>query len=381
MASMRKKGKSGHYYARFYDASRSPQLKEIALRTTRKSVARKRLVQWEEAFENGDFDPWKGGWLIDNDTVSNAIDRFLAAKRGDGLRPNTLSSYHHKLKIFKAHTPPGVMVRDVEPKHVRSYIHAPVHVGTKNERAASNATKRSRHRHIQAFFSWAVEQGLADESPVDQIRRPRREAKTKAFLRPEDIEKILRAVDAHREVLKGEPGPTPQDEWLKQLVRVAVGTGLRRGELLNLRWRDIDLDEGKGRLVVRNRDDFATKNGRERVVPLWGDAFTTLRAMNDERAPGDDEPVFVDADNKPLKPNRVSKRFKFYVRKAKLQDREELSFHSCRHTTGSWLSMQGVPLRVISEILGHSSTQVTEIYSHLNPDVMERAMEETFGTS
>ena len=79
------------------------------------------------------------------------------------------------------------------------------------------------------------------------------------------------------------------------------------------------------------------------------------------------------------KPDRSSRRFKFYVRKAKLSDRKELSFHSCRHTTGSWLSMQGVPLRVISEILGHSSTQVTEMYSHLSPDVMDRAMEETFG--
>jgi integrase len=79
------------------------------------------------------------------------------------------------------------------------------------------------------------------------------------------------------------------------------------------------------------------------------------------------------------KPDRVSKRFKFYVRKAGLSDREELSFHSCRHTTGSWLSMQDVARRVISEILGNSSTQVTEKYSHLNPDVMERAMDETFG--
>jgi site-specific recombinase XerD len=81
------------------------------------------------------------------------------------------------------------------------------------------------------------------------------------------------------------------------------------------------------------------------------------------------------------KPDRVSKRFKFYVREAGLSDREELSFHSCRHTTGSWLSMQGVPLRVISEILGHSSTQVTEMYSHLSPEVMDRAMEETFGSA
>jgi len=139
------------------------------------------------------------------------------------------------------------------------------------------------------------------------------------------------------------------------MIRIAVGTGLRRGELLNLQWGDIDLDSG--RLVVRNRDGFTAKNGNERTVPLRGDALDTLREMHEARTPAGNEPVFLDANDDVPKPDRVSKRFKFYVRKAKLSDSEDLSFHSCRHTTGSWLSMQGVPLRVISEILGHSSTQ------------------------
>jgi len=209
--------------------------------------------------------------------------------------------------------------------------------------------------------------------------------KEKAFLKPDDIKRIHRAIDAHRETREGEPGPTPRDTWLKEMIRVAVGTGLRRGELLNLRWGDVDLESG--RLVVRNRDGFTAKNGRERTVPLRGDALETLRAMKEERPNQseigtlDNDPVFVDANDEVPKPDRVSKRFKFFVRKAGLSDQEELSFHSCRHTTGSWLSMQGVPLRVISEILGHSSTQVTEKYSHLSPDVMDRAMEETFGSS
>jgi len=375
MASLRKK--SGHYYARFYDANRSPKQKELALKTTRKSVARKRLVKWEEAYEEGDFDPWRGGWLIENETVPDAVERFLDAKRRAGLQESTVEAYGYKLNAFSRHTPTGAMVRDVQPDHVHSYIHARVNEGQENEREASNATKRSRYRHVRAFFSWAVENGLVDEDPMDDISKPRKEEKTKAFLKPDDITKILRAVDAHREMREGEPGPTPRDTWLKEMIRVAVGTGLRRGELLNLQWGDVDLESG--RLVVRNRDGFTTKNGHERTVPLRGDALETLRKMNEARSPLDNEPVFVDANDDVPKPDRVSKRFKFYVRKAKLADREQLSFHSCRHTTGSWLSMQGVPLRVISEILGHSNTQVTEMYSHLSPDVMDRAMEETFG--
>ena len=269
------------------------------------------------------------------------------------------------------------MMRDVQPDHVRSYLNARVNEGQANESAPSNATKRSRYRHVRAFFSWAEENELVDESLVGDVSKPRTEEKEKAFLQPEDVKKLLRSIDAHRKMREDEPGPTPRDGWLRQMIRVAVGTGLRREELLNLQWGDVDV--GAGRLVVRNREGFTAKNGNERTVPLRGDALETLREVQKERTPLDNEPVFVDADGDVPKPDRVSKRFKFYVRKAKLPGREELSFHSCRHTTGSWLSMQGVPLRVISEILGHSNTQVTEMYSHLSPEVMDRAMEETFG--
>jgi integrase len=202
-----------------------------------------------------------------------------------------------------------------------------------------------------------------DDTPIHDVSKPRTEEKAKAFLRPEDVKQLLKTIDSYRDDREGKPGPTPDDHWLKQMVRVAVGTGLRRGELL----------------IVRNRDDFTAKSGNERTVPIRGDALGALQEMQEHRSPSADEPVFVDANGDVPKPTRVSKRFKFYVRQADIPNHEDLSFHSCRHTTGSWLSMQGVPLRVISEILGHSSTQVTEMYSHLRPEVLERAMDEAFG--
>ena len=375
MASLRKK--SGHYYARFYNSTRSPKQKELALKTTRKDNARKKLVEWEKAYEEGEFDPWNGGWQRRHETVEDSVEEYLETKRREGLQESTLDGYEYRLNNFVRHTPAGAMMRDVQPDHVRSYLNARVNEGQANESAPSNATKRSRYRHVRAFFSWAEENELVDESLVGDVSKPRTEEKEKAFLQPEDVKKLLRSIDAHRKMREDEPGPTPRDGWLRQMIRVAVGTGLRRGELLNLQWGDVDV--GAGRLVVRNREGFTAKNGNERTVPLRGDALETLREVQKERTPLDNEPVFVDADGDVPKPDRVSKRFKFYVRKAKLSGREELSLHSCRHTTGSWLSMQGVPLRVISEILGHSNTQVTEMYSHLSPEVMDRAMEETFG--
>jgi len=375
MASLRKK--SGHYYARFYDSNRSPKQKELALKTTRKDNARKKLVKWRKAYEEGEFDPWKGGWLKEHKILSDAAEAFIEAKENADLRSNTIKVYEYVLKGLREHVPPGVNVRDVLPKHVRSYVHAPKEVAGEEEEV-SNATKRHRHSHLATFFRWAIGKGWADENPVEKVDKPRREEKTKAFFEPEDVEKVLEAIDAYRKLRKDEPGPTPSDEWLKEIIVVAFRTGLRRGELLNLQWRDVDLENE--RLFVRHRGDFKPKNGQERAVSLVGEALETLKAMNEAQTLIPNEPVFTDEKGESPRPDRVTKRFKKYVRKAKLKNREDLHFHSLRHSTASHLMMKGYPKEVVANVLGHTTTRMADKYSHLSSGATERAMEDTFGS-
>lgn len=112
----------------------------------------------------------------------------------------------------------------------------------------------------------------------------------------------------------------------------------------------------------------------ERQVPIRRDAEEVLCQMHEKRSTG---PVFTDRDGNAIRAGRVTTRFKDMVRKAEFDER--IHFHSLRHTTGSWLSMRGVPLRHIQAILGLSDRNVTEQYSHLAPETLDRAMEETFG--
>jgi integrase len=364
MASLRKK--SGRYYARFYDKRRTPKRKETSLQTTRKDVARRRLTRLERRHEKGEFDPWKpdsarGGRL----SVVDALERFLESK--SHLRTSTLDTYRQQLERWmELHTAPGLLTRRVQPQHLRPYVH---------DRDVTNATQRKRYRHLRAFLNWTVEQGHRDGSPLDDVRRPKKQKKQAAFLSTEDVEKLLRCISAHYEVTENATGQKPDDEWLSAMIRVAVSTGLRRSELCRLRWADVNLRE---RLItVRSRDGEATKSGHERQLPLRGDALDVLRDLREGGAY--DEAVFTDRDGDPIKPDRATKRFKFFVRKAKLPQRQRLRFHSLRHTAGSWLAMRGVPMRIIQAILGHSSIGVTEQYSHLQPEVMGKAMEEAFG--
>lgn len=135
-------------------------------------------------------------------------------------------------------------------------------------------------------------------------------------------------------------GRTSDLEWLEDVIRFAVATGLRPGELVALRSQDVHL--GDRRLHVRYREDFTTKNSRERRAPLRPGELDVLRRMDAEREDDLDGLVFTDQRDLPIKPDRMTKAFKRLARKAGLDER--IHFHSLRRTTGSWLAMKGVPM-------------------------------------
>jgi len=362
MASFGIRKVDGRYYARIAEKGRSPRRKSWPLKTTQKMTAQKRLTRLRKAFDRGDWNPWEGGWLAPEPVpLKEAIGAFLDAK--SHLRPRTQDTYEGILRRFREMMPPGSMLQDVEASDIHTYIHA---------KGISNATTRKRYRHLRTFFNWAEDEERIDSNPLNELEPPKKETKEKAFLRPDDVQKLLSTIEDHILETRDASGRIPDLQWLHQMIPVAVCTGLRRGELVALQWEDVDL---AGRTIhVRHRGDFRTKGNRERRIPLRGDAGRVLAQMHEPGATG---PVFVDRDGEPVRPNRITRRFKDMAEEADLDDR--IHFHSLRHTTGSWLSMRGVPLRHIQAILGHSTTAVTEIYSHLAPETLDRAMEETFG--
>ena len=137
------------------------------------------------------------------------------------------------------------------------------------------------------------------------------------------------------------------------MIRVAIATGLRHGELVNLHWEDVDFESR--RLQTRHRQNLRTEGNRERLVPFRGGAEEALISLYPD--PEAEGPVFTDRDGEPIWAGRATTRFKDMARKADLDER--IHFHSLRHTTGSWLAMKGIFMKVIQEILGHSSLSVT----------------------
>lgn len=170
---------------------------------------------------------------------------------------------------------------------------------------------------------------------------------------------------------------------------LAGTTGMRRGELLGLRWEDLDLDVGVARVrqtvvLVGNRPAFSepkTKRGR-RVVPLPPETAASLRALrkmqNEERLRHghryeDLGLVFAHSDGRVISPRLLSDWFEHHARTAGLP---KIRLHDLRHSFATGALAAGVSLWAVADILGHASTAITdEVYRHEIPSALREATE------
>ena len=177
---------------------------------------------------------------------------------------------------------------------------------------------------------------------MDGVRKPTRKKKIPVFLSKKEYHTLIETIG---------------DNWMRPLVMFAVGTGMRRAEILAQRWIDVESDL----IHIRNHGTFTTKSGHERSIPISKLAREALKLQKEEG-----EYVFSNKNGGRLSPDLVTKAFRRWKKRAGL--REEIHFHSCRHTFASWKAQAGVPLNRIQLWLGHSDSRQTEIYAHLLPE-------------
>ncbi len=159
-----------------------------------------------------------------------------------------------------------------------------------------------------------------------------------------------------------------KDEW-RAMILVALRTGLRQGELLGLRWDDLDLVAGRltvRRNIVRGRVG-PPKSGKPREVPLSPEAVAVLKSHRHLRG----EPVFCSLGGRPLTKGECKHPLWSACKRAGLR---QIGWHVLRHTFASHLVMRGAPLKAIQELLGHATITMTMRYAHLAPEVTRDAV-------
>ncbi|MHB1591682.1 MAG: site-specific integrase, partial [Sulfuricella sp.] len=187
--------------------------------------------------------------------------------------------------------------------------------------------------------------GLPIENPVGMIRRPKNPRGRERRLEPEEEQQLLDALDNDQQ-----PNRSP---WVRPLVIFALETGMRRGEIISLKWENVDLR----RCVARLED---TKNGESRAVPLSSRARTVLEGL----------PRSIDGRVFPLTVNALKLVFVRAVRRSKIVD---LTFHDLRHEAASRLANL-LSAHELAKVMGWRTMQMALRYYHPRAEELARKL-------
>jgi integrase len=204
---------------------------------------------------------------------------------------------------------------------------------------------------LKAAFYTALRWDMINKNPFKGVAMMRIPDQAPVYFSKEEFSKFLSII---------------REDWFRDLVVVGVLTGLRRGELLSLTWADVDFE--RNLIHVHSSENFRTKSGKRRYVPM---NKTVIEVLCRVKESSKDSSVF-NSGHKVDIGHIVGKRLKKYIRQAELNPK--LHFHSLRHTFATWLVQDGVGIYEVQKLLGHSSIAVTQIYSHLASSELHSAV-------
>ncbi len=338
---------------------------EARWRDLKRAQRRHRLgAAWVELDSTGEWVPRRG----------RVRRGYLDERRAYPLMAAVIEAHETKLRLGEPSRPQALF-----PEAVDAWL---VYLETeKRVKPSTLAGYRHIHRQIlHAMFEFARREdsfGLPSNPFAGTTKRPEDGAKPIETFEPDEIRAIARAARAGLHRGKGgyahsNYSARTEREWRRineqdaALFTIAACTGLRLGEVVALRWSDVDLEGGV--LIVSRSisagQETSTKSRRARTVPLAEQAiaeFERQRARDHFR--GREDFVFCRPDGDPLDGSSVRYRFNRAQEKAQVRVRR---FHDLRHTFGS-LAIRRFDLVAVKEMMGHSALTTTERYLHSKP--------------
>ena len=285
---------------------------------------------------------------------SRLLQRFIEYLRSHDRSEQTIRSYSSDLKLFgkwfhetnrEELTPQSITPIDL--REYRRYL--------LEDRGFKPATVNRRLASISAFCEWAQEQGLADGNPCDEISIVPEVKTAPKWLTKREQYALVRAV---------QKGNRPRDE---ALIMLMLHTGLRVGEVSNLRIGDISISPRKGEVIVRGG-----KGEKFRTVPLNSNLRKALNAYLSMRPSVNHDYLFVGQKGKRLRPPGIYYLVKKYGYGARIED---ISPHTLRHTFGKNLVDVAVSLDRVAALLGHKNLNTTRIYTTPSLSDLQQAVE------
>ncbi len=239
----------------------------------------------------------------------------------------------------------GKTLKDVKKSDVEQFKRERSESLTRYDRKRSPATVNRELSILSAILTLAVDDELIPTNPCRRVRPLRMDNTRSRYLSKDEEARLLASLEG--------------EEWLLNIVIMAIHTGMRRGEIFNLSWFDVDF--ARGIVHVRN-----TKTNKDRVVPM----NATVRGML-ERQPKASAYVFPS----PKTGGRLVDVKRKFDEARKAAGIADFRFHDLRHTAATRLADAGVNVVVIAEILGHGDIRTTKRYSHAMDEAKREAVE------
>ena len=300
-------------------------------------------------------------------TVRQWLTTWLAAVREE-VAPKSHERHAEIVQNFLAPALGNLSLVKLAPSHIQEAYNTWAIGGRRDGKAGglSPRTRRHIHRILRSALARAVEQQLLARNPADAFKKrlPKVERRSPTTLTTEQSARLLHAI-AHSRVF-----------WP---VLLALSTGMRRGEVLAVRWKNVDLEAGTLRVVesleetkigIRFKEP---KSGQHRTITLPGYAVEQLRKLKREQAEEllalgvrqtGDTLLCCRADGAPHKPLSLTYEFARFM--GRINDIPRVRFHDLRHSHATQLLASGVHPKIASERLGHASVGITlDLYSHV----------------
>ncbi len=377
-------GRRGHNEGTIYKRKDGRWCAQVTLgivngKTKRKSIYGKTRKEVSERMKEVQNDLKNGVEPTDERrTVTQALDTWLDEFSKPTIRPRTYEGYKC---IVEKHLKPALGVYRLSklgPENVQAML---------NEKADHLSPRRVARIHavLRIMLNKAVKLGWVNRNVATLVSLPKCESYEPVVLGPSEAKEFIRAAQGHR---------------LEAFFVVALALGLRRGEALGIKWEDIDFEDRTltiRRTLQRVAGKLAilpTKTVRSRrKIRLPTELISVLRAhrarQSEERLKSrqwkESKLVFTARGGGPLEPRTANKAFHQILSRlheiddlrARKRRFEGLTLHGLRHSCATILIAQGVPVPVVSEILGHARISTTlDVYSHALPQMRDEAADE-----
>ncbi len=295
-------------------------------------------------------------------TLAQLIDRYIS----DVLPKKTKNLHSQKIQkqqlLWWKDQIGSYLLSDVTPSLIAEYRD---NLGKEEIRKDVYRSPATIVRYMAALshaFTIAMREWMwVEDSPMRKVSKPKEPRGRVRFLSDDERKRLLIACKEYNH------------PYLYTITILALATGMRQGEIMGIKWDDVNFKDG---YIILHE----TKNGERRRIPLAGHAKDVLKALHDKREIASS---LVFADFKTKIKGKIANMDNAWNNAVKTAKIENFRFHDLRHSAASYLAMNGASLAEIAEVLGHKTLQMVKRYAHLSEahtsKVVARMNEKIFG--